>query len=143
MDRHPLPHGAAVRRVRVDPMPYEQRVFSSELRGGILTIAPQGDALGFRDSDIDADVTTLRQQIAEQKAPFVIADLSNARYFGSVIIGAINLLGQEAKKAGGEMVLCGASPEMQKMLEITGLLGLWMHFDDYKTALRAGQAARK
>lgn len=124
-------------------MGIEHHVFASESRNGILTIRPHGDAVGFRDSDIDSDVTTLRQEIAGLKSPFVIADLSEARYFGSVIMGAINLLGQDARKAGGEMVLCGASPEMKKMLEVTGLLGLWMHFDDYKTALRAGQAARK
>ena len=123
-------------------MSITQRFFEIDSDNGVTVIRPQGDAAGFRASEIERDIAYVHDQVAQIETPYVAVDLSRSAYFGSTVIGAIQSLGRQIREQGGELVVCHASDDMQKILEVMHLNELWMIFDDRKTALKALQAKR-
>lgn len=112
------------------------KVFLAELEGNTLVVAPRGDAVGFRESDVAGELKTLLELPGSPGILNLVVDLGGSAYFGSTMIGAINQLGARFREIGGKIALCGASPQMTEMLDIMHLGDVWMNFDTRKIALK-------
>ena len=113
------------------------KVFPAELKRDTLIVAPGGDAVSCRDSDINKELNTLQQLIDQPEVTNLIVDLGSSDYFGSIIIGAINNMGMKAKDAGGRIAICEASTDMMGILRVMNLDTIWSHYDTKKEAIRA------
>jgi anti-anti-sigma factor len=113
------------------------KVFLAEQKDETLVVIPQGDAIGFRDSDIHGEMKTLLA-LLDDKAQFVnlVVDLKHAEYFGSTILGGLNSLGLKVRDAGGSAALCNVSEEMRSILKVMNLDSLWPNFNSRKAALK-------
>ncbi|HXY34547.1 MAG TPA: STAS domain-containing protein [Planctomycetaceae bacterium] len=112
------------------------KVFPAEVDARTLVVTPRGDSVSFRDSDVANELNTLLSLIGTPGIVNLVIDLSNAEYFGSTMIGAINQLGTRFREIGGKIALCSLSPQMSEMLDIMHLSDRWMKFDTRKIALR-------
>jgi anti-anti-sigma factor len=113
------------------------KVFPAELEGTTLVVAPRGDAVSFRETDVSGELKTLLELAGSPGIVNLVVDLGSSNYFGSTMIGAINQLGSSFRNAGGRIALCNASPQMNDVLSIMHLDDIWMNFDTRKIALRA------
>ena len=113
------------------------RVFHVEQSKKALIVAPQGDAVGFRESDIRDELRVLHNLIDEPGIPNLVVDLGNANYFGSAIIGAIAELGEKVVKCDGRINVCKASEDMQRVLEVLRLDTVWDQYPSRKKSLKA------
>jgi anti-sigma B factor antagonist len=72
-------------------------------------------------------VDRLRQElftaIADIPQPKVILDLSEIEFFGSGGIRPLLSLRRQLQAAGGQLVLCNLSPEVEEVLRTTRLIG--------------------
>jgi anti-sigma B factor antagonist len=113
------------------------KVFSADLEGNTLVVAPRGDAVSFRDTDVAGELKTLIELAGKPGIVNLIVDLGSSNYFGSTMIGAINQLGSKFRDKGGRIALCNVSSQMSDVLEIMHLSDVWMTFNTRKIALHA------
>ena len=113
------------------------KIFPAELSGDTLIVRPQGDAAGFRQSDLPMELHTLLALVDEPQVDNLLIDFGRADYFGSVVIGAIHSLGVKVRNAGGRVGICDTSDEMLETLRILKLDAIWTKFDSVKAALKA------
>ncbi len=120
-----------------DRMSAIPRVFEVERSKKALIVAPQGDAVSFRESDIRDELRVLHGLIDEPGIPNLVVDLGNANYFGSAIIGAIAELGEKVVQSDGRINVCNASEEMQRVLHALQLDSVWDQYPSRRKALKA------
>ena len=113
------------------------KVFPVEMHGSAVVVAPQGDAVSFRDSDVVGELNTVLEILDHLGPVDLLIDLSGDDYYGSTIIGAINNMASKVRDAGGRVALCAASQQMLDVIRIMKLDQLWMNFDTRKIALKA------
>ena len=113
------------------------KVFPVEMHGSTVVVAPKGDAVSFRDSDVLGELNTVLEILDHLGPVNLLIDLSGDDYYGSTIIGAINNMATKVRDAGGRVALCAASQQMLDVLKIMKLDQLWMNFDTRKIALKA------
>ena len=118
-----------------------QRVFEIKHSGGVLIVAPRGDAVGFREADVNDSVSHVLEQVGRLTPPLVVADLGNSNYFGSVIIGALVTFSEQVKQAGGAFAVCRVSDEMRGVLGVMHLDQHWITCDTRREAVRAVRRA--
>ncbi|MEX0704621.1 MAG: STAS domain-containing protein [Planctomycetales bacterium] len=114
----------------------DHKVFAAERQGTALIVLPQGDAIGFRESDLQKELDTLLRLLKDPELDLVV-DLSRSNYFGTVILGAINELGLRVRARGGRTALCCVSEAMREILGVMHLDELWASYETRKEALRA------
>jgi anti-anti-sigma factor len=112
------------------------KVFPSERAGLTLVVAPRGDAVAFRDSDVQNELNDVMSQLEHADVVNLLIDLSASNYFGSTIIGALINMTEKIAERGGRSALCEASDEMEQVLRAMHVDRLWVIFDDKKEALR-------
>ena len=107
------------------------------MHGSAVVVAPKGDAVSFRDSDVVGELNTVLEILDHLGPVDLLIDLSGDDYYGSTIIGAINNMASKVRDAGGRVALCAASQQMLDVIRIMKLDQLWMNFDTRKIALKA------
>jgi anti-anti-sigma factor len=78
---------------------------------------------------IEQAADIVMEPLKDQEVPMVVVDLSDVSYFGSVFLALLLRCHKFVRKAGGEMVLCGASPTASELLRITALDTIWAIYD--------------
>jgi anti-anti-sigma regulatory factor len=118
------------------PAARHNKVLLAEQKGTSLIVSPAGDAVGFRDVDLQNELRILLSLIDGQNFKNVVVDLGGAHYYGSIIIGCITSLGQKAEEAGGRLAICGASDEMQGVMRVMHLDERWPNYKSRRAALK-------
>lgn len=113
------------------------RVFPVERKGDILIVVPSGDAVGFREADLEHELKAILEELQSRTAPKLVIDFSSDVYFGSVVIGAVTQMARTATQRGGKAVLCNASHDMRQMLSVLKLDTLWPILPTRRQALKA------
>lgn len=113
------------------------KVFLAELQGDTMIVSPQGDAAGFRDTDISHELKTLLELVDDPRVANLLVDFGRSNYFGSIIIGAIHNLGVKVRAGGGKLGMCDISDEMLETLKTLKLDTIWTTYDSRKAALKA------
>jgi anti-anti-sigma regulatory factor len=119
-------------------MPVLRPVFAvTERRGGILVLAPRGDAVSFREDDFDREIGELSERIGALERPLVAVDFGSADYFGSIVIGAVIKFGTLSRERGGQLVMCNASKTMHSAFDLMRLEERWQILGTLKEAVKA------
>jgi len=106
-------------------MTLNTKTFDVSTQQGVLVITPNGDSLSYRDIDIQREGTEIKDYILKTGTKEVVVDMGRSNYFGSLMLGVINSIGQSARKNNGHMVICNASDEMRNILAVMKLDTLW------------------
>ena len=85
------------------------------------------------------EVFTLHKQIGDaiEKYGDVVLQMENIEFADSSGIGAMMRLVQAARAKGGDLKLCGLTPKIRKVLELTHLLGQFEVYDSIEEAITA------
>lgn len=118
-----------------------QSIFGIEETKGVLVITPHGDALSYREIDIDREVNAIRSRIDALPEPRIVVDLSGVPYIGSIMIGAISDFAEHARQHGGVFAVCGVSSELHSVLSVMKLDTRWPMFDTRRAALKFARKA--
>jgi len=113
------------------------KIFLVEFKRDTLIVTPQGDAIGFRSSDVVKEAETLAELPDDPKVQHLVIDLERSSYFGSAIIGALSGVAAKIHDAGGRVAVCNVAPDMESMLQIMKLHIIWQPCDTRKEALKA------
>lgn len=111
------------------------KVLVAEQKKTTLIVTPAGDTVGFLDSDLQHDLRILISLLDGTNLKDVAVDLGGSHYFGTIIIGCITSLGKKAEEAGGRLVICNASEEMQGIMRVMHLDERWPHLETLHEAL--------
>lgn len=117
------------------------KVFLVEAKGDALIVTPTGEAFEFGHSKVVTELNTILELYEEPTTQNLVIDLYRENYYGSVIIGAINVLVNKVLERGGKVATCNASKEMQKVLAIMNLTERWPHYPNRRKALKAVQSS--
>lgn len=111
------------------------RVLEAEIHGDTLVVTPAGDAVGFGLNVVNGEVAKVLEVAKSDRVKHLVIDLSQANYFGSVMIGEFMRLGLAVRDRGGRIALSGASVDMQDVLRIMKLDVMWEIFPSRTDAL--------
>ncbi|QDU78993.1 hypothetical protein Pla110_06970 [Polystyrenella longa] len=117
-------------------MEMPHKVFPVEVQPRVLVVTPVGDAVAFKDCDVKWELTMILNQLERLPVHHVMIDFSAANYFGSVVIGSMVRLSSLVKGRGGKAAMCGASEDMQVVLDAMNLNQMWSQFQDRNEAVR-------
>lgn len=107
-----------------------------EIWRGTLVLRPAGDSVGFSATAMNTELARIRELAKSPDIRHLIVDLSNGNYFGSVVIGELNQLGQVIRERGGRTALAGLSHDMHDVVRVMKLDNLWEIHDNLPVALR-------
>lgn len=98
----------------------------------IIGFEPTYDAL-----DDDAMARTRRDvlEAVQERAPLVLCDFSQTKYFGSAFIEILARAWQRLRSRGGHMALFGLQPFCHKVLTLSNLDEVWEFFDNQDEAI--------
>lgn len=111
--------------------------FRLEWHGNTVLIRPATNIEDMQWDLIEQAADIVMEPLKEQEVPMVVVDLSDVSYFGSVFLALLLRCHKFVRNAGGEMVLCGASPTAAELLRITALDTIWAIYDTREEALDA------
>jgi anti-anti-sigma factor len=102
-------------------------------RGGI-----EVSVQGFRGSvrATTAEDFQLRLAEAGERSPYLVVNLADIDYIGSVGLGALVVQARVQERAGGWLRLIQASPAVAMILEISEVARVLPHFSGEEDALR-------
>lgn len=113
-----------------------QQIFSVNEAKGVLVIAPEGDALSYRDIDVAGAVSEVLRRVDSMEDPRVVVNFGGSQYFGSIMIGAVTQVAERVRARGGAFAVCDLSNDMQQVLESMKLSERWPTFDSQRAAVK-------
>ena len=78
--------------------------------------------------------------VEEAQTPRIIVDLSGVTFLDSTGVGVLVGALKRAREAGGDVYFCSCSARVQRVFEITGLVGALPLFSTREAALEAFRA---
>lgn len=124
-------------------MTVNTKAFDVSVQRHAVVISPQGDALSYRDIDLQREGEEVRIFLKEKNVLRLVVDLERSNYFGSLMIGMLNSFGLQVKEQGGKMVLCNASEDMLAILKVMKIDTLWPHYPSQSKAIKALRANKE
>lgn len=113
-----------------------RKILSVETYDFIVVVAPRGDAIAFKDSDVKEEFNSAMQVIKNSPGRNLLIDFSNHNYYGSIIIGSMIRLASLVKERLGKVAVSGVSEDMKAVLNSMNLHKIWIEFEDREEAVR-------
>lgn len=120
-----------------------QRVFPTEIRGTVVVLAPEGDALGVQESQLRREISAVHELLEQSKSTALIVDLGRAKYFSSIVIGAVLTMCTKMKQLNRPAVLCNATEAVFDVLQIMKLDTILPYYATREEAFSALTAAKE
>lgn len=112
-------------------------VISLEWHGEALVVISTGAVESLNWDIVEHAAEIVLDPIRQQKAPMVVFDMSQVKYFGSVFMALLIRCHKLVKTSGGVMVLCGLHDLAKDLLHITALDTLWAIYETREEALES------
>lgn len=113
----------------------DKRVFAVEQYDKTIVVTPQGDATGFRYTDIHRDTNSLVEMIDRRGIENLVIDFSQVNILGSIIISSIIKLARKVSTKNGKACFCQASDSMREVVSSMNLTRLWPYYDTLNEAI--------
>ena len=95
----------------------------NEIKDGVMVIYLEGNLLGEHSN---APVMELIKQVVESGSKKVLFNLTDMKFINSTGLGMLLTAVSKTRNAGGEVVLCSLSEQMNKLLIMTKLGGAFV-----------------
>jgi len=92
--------------------------FRNTQHGAVTVISLQGDLMGVPEA---AELNNRVHKLLETGKTSLVVDLSGVGFINSSGLGGLILSGSTLKKAGGRMVIAGASKKVLELINVTKL----------------------
>ncbi len=111
------------------------KVFGIEKYESTLVVTPQGDASGYRYTDIHRDTNSICDLIDRDSVQNIIVDFSDVGILGSIIISSIIKIARKISERDGHACFCQASESMCDVIQSMSLTKLWPYYDTLDEAV--------
>src|SRR6266403_1906565 len=111
--------------------------FRVERHGDIAVIIPSPEVESMPENLIQQAAQMVLAPLRADPPACLVIDLSQVRFFGSVVISFLLKCHMLVKKHGSEVVLAGASDRIRELLHLTALDTLWALYSTRAEALEA------
>ena len=115
--------------------PTNTKVFGVEKYGSTLVVTPQGDANGFRYTEIHQDTNAICDVIGRERITNLIIDLGQVTILGSIIISSIIKIARKISERHGQACFCQASSSMREVIHSMSLTKLWPYYESLDEAV--------
>lgn len=109
-------------------------------RHGEITVVSFAPPLGHIEAAVVEEAASLVTGYLDDSgacSPQVVVDLGSMDFFGSSFIGLLLRIWKQITARGGQIVLCGVSPQARDLLHITSLDMVWAMFASRREAVAA------
>ncbi len=113
----------------------QQKIFPYEKEGNIIIVRPAGDSLAVQERQLKKEIDAIHAAIEQNGCQHLIADLSGAPYFGSIVIGAVMAICGKVKNQNGRAALCNATDGVHDSIQIMRLDAAVPYFPTREEAL--------
>ena len=107
-----------------------------KIDGSVHTILMSGRL----DSSSAADAETTVKAVIDQGATRLLIDMSALDYISSAGLRVVLVAAKNMHKSGGAMAICGMSPSVHEVFEMTGFLKILKVYDRESEAKQALEA---
>lgn len=114
-----------------------QRVFPHEIQGRVVILTPEGDALGIQETQLRGEINSLHELLERPASEALVVDLGRARYFSSIVVGAVLTLCTKMRQQQRPAVLCNANEAMLDVIQIMKLDTIFPYHKSRDEAFRA------
>ncbi|MBS0265228.1 MAG: STAS domain-containing protein [Planctomycetes bacterium] len=111
--------------------------FQIEWHNECVVVIPASDIEQMSWDLINPAAEIVMKPLEQTPTPMVVFDLSRVKFFGSVFLALLLRCYKFVKTRGGELVICGASPDARELLAVTSLDTLWAIYETRAEALEA------
>lgn len=122
-------------------MPKAKKIFPYQSYDEVVVLIPEGDSLGVQETQLRGEIGALHQLLDHPAAQALVVDLSRAKFFSSIVVGAILTLCSKMKQQGRPAALCSATEAMLDVIQIMKLDTVFPYYETRDDALRAVRAA--
>src|SRR5690349_6923050 len=116
------------------------KIFPLELFDEVVVLVPEGDSLGVQEAQLRNEISALHQLLERPGTQALVIDLERAKYFSSIVIGAVLTLCTKMKQLGRPAALCNATEAMLDVIQIMKLDTVFPYYPTRADALRAVRA---
>jgi anti-anti-sigma factor len=120
-----------------------KKIFPTETHGKTVVLSPEGDSLGVEEAQLRREINALHELLDKPGITAFVVDLGGARYFSSIIIGAILTVCTKMKAQNRPTALCNASHAMLDILQIMKLDTILPYYATRAEALAAVEAGQE
>lgn len=114
-----------------------KKIFPTETHGTTVVLSPEGDPLGVEEAQLRREINALHDLLEKPGTSALVVDLGGARYFSSIVIGAVLTVCTKMKQSDRPCVLCNASNAMLDILQIMKLDTILPYYPTREAALGA------
>lgn len=118
-------------------MPKAQRVFPFEVVDRVIVLIPEGDALSVEETQLRGEINSLHALLEQASSRALVVDLGRAKYFNSIVVGAVLTLCAKMKQQSRPALLCNANDAMLDVIQIMKLDSLFPYFPTRDEAMRS------
>ena len=113
-----------------------EKLFQTERVGNTLVVTPTSELSEFDLDPIQAGAEEVFAEFSDETVQNVVVDLERTAYFGSTGLGFFVRLWKRVKMGEGEMVFCGASPNVKEVFRVTRFDQVWPQRSNREQALQ-------
>ena len=95
--------------------------------------------VGRLDSSSASEAETTVKAVIDQGATHLLIDMSGLDYISSAGLRVVLVAAKNMQKSGGAMAICGMSPSVREVFEMTGFLKILKVYDRESEAKEALQ----
>jgi anti-sigma B factor antagonist len=105
--------------------------------GGHVVVALRGEL-----DIVDAASVTAVLAAAAARNPGIIIDLAALEYIDCCALGALGRVRAQARQAGGDLLLAAPRGQVRRILDLTGLIGVFSVHASVDQAVQAAEGSR-
>ena len=113
------------------------RIFTAEIRGSTMIVAPDGPVSNFAGHELQSDVAEILNLIQDDRVRDVVIDMQKVDFFGSVLLGAMNSIWKQIRPRQGRLLLCSLSDVGREVVHVAKFDTLWPVFASREAALES------
>lgn len=98
------------------------QVLKTEQGEHTIVVSPQGEAFGFRYTDIQTEYNRIYQLFEQPEIKNLVVDFSQIEFIDSTFIGVCLSLAKKAKLCKGQSRLCGINENVRELLKKSQLI---------------------
>jgi anti-anti-sigma factor len=99
--------------------------FQVDSQGDVLIVTPTGDLNELDFARIEEEATAICDRLRVGPARNIVVDFEQSDYYGSTALGVFVKLWKQVVSLGGKLAFCNLSSHEQRILDVSGLGGLW------------------
>jgi anti-anti-sigma factor len=116
------------------------KVFPHEVFDEVIVVIPEGDALGVQETQLRGEINAMHELLERPASKALIVDLGRAKYFSSIVVGAVLTLCSKMKQLSRPAALCNATEAMLDVIQIMKLDTVFPYHETRDDALRSVRA---